>query len=117
MAASFAAVFPFTPAFLQHIGGEGDSVSERHDPELTGVKPEQLVCPARQRVSEQRIEGEGGSVSERRNKKLISIKPELRVCPAKQRDSVPEEEKDSKEVVQRFLDSRVGLQQLTQMID
>ena len=109
MAASFAAVFSLTPAFLQRTGGKGDFIRKRREPELTDGKPELLVGLARQRVSARRTEGEESSVPERRDSELTGIKPELRVCPAKQGDFVPEEEEDSKEVTRRFLDSGVGL--------
>ena len=109
MAASFAAVFPLTPAFLRRTGGEEDFVPKRRNLELTGIKPELLVGPAQQGVSARCTKGEGGSVPERQDSELTSVKPELRVRPAGQGDSVPEKEEDSKEVARRFLDSGVGL--------
>ncbi len=48
---------------------------------------------------------------------MIGVKPELVVHPIGQGDSIPEEEEDSKEAARRFLDSGVGLEQLTQMVD
>ncbi len=48
---------------------------------------------------------------------LTRVKPELVVHPARQRDSIPDKEKDNKKAAQCFLDSGVGLEQLTQIVD
>lgn len=48
---------------------------------------------------------------------MTSVKLKLVVHPAGQRDSVLEEEEDSKEAIRHFLDSKVGLKQLIQIVD
>lgn len=49
--------------------------------------------------------------------KLTDVKPELVVRLVGQRDFVLEEEEDSKEAAQRFLDGGIGLKLWTQMVD
>ncbi len=66
MAATFAAVFRLSPAFLRDTIGEEDSVPKEQNTELTGVKPELVVCrPAGQGDSVPEEEEDSGDAARR----------------------------------------------------